>query len=361
MSEEEPKKGIPKKRRVKGARRSNQSSSRKTLYLKRQELLREMVEGDKEVSLSDQIARIDPKRATPEEEKWGDKTRMKKGSNWLLWAVVGMAVPVLVVGFLILSRGANSQSGAEEASALNLDFDLMGDEETVKPEDWFIEHSVEVFKGSLAILEDFEKGDVGSEELRGVFRSEGQYERFVEAQESGAWAGFSLDDPSAMKTDYGSSGEAGFMVIRLERKDFRDGRAYFVHQDDEVRFDFDATEAYSEVPVPELTGRKLEEPVLVRAWIGKEPHFDARSDETVFSWYQVLDPGLAEFVWAYARRGSEIDERLREELNYGRLIEERKREFRGTVRLSNATGFREDEFEIVELLATEWVLSVQED
>ena len=99
---------------------------------------------------------------------------------------------------------------------------------------------------------------------------------------------------------------------------------------------------------------------LVRCWIAKQPHFDARSDEELFSWYQILGPNKVDFVWAYCQRGSALDELLRTKLNYGVLIGELKDYIRGTVMLGNATGFRDDEFLLEEFLADEWVLPTVE-
>ena len=198
------------------------------------------------------------------------------------------------------------------------------------------------------------------DEVRPLVRSSGQAEQIMVMVGEGKWSGFDVSDPTQLRWGYGSSGESGFMFLEGERKDFRNFKAYFVREGETLRLDVDATEVVSTVPVSELPGETLVGDALVRCWIAKEPHFDARSDDKLFSWYQILGADKVDFVWAYCKSGGPIDESLREELNYGRVIEEREDYVRATVMLGNATGFRDDEFLIKEILANEWVLPTVE-
>lgn len=353
MSEPEKPSNLPEGRRV-----NNSSSSRETLYLKRQQLLREMQSTDdiRPIKVREQLETLKASGTEmPKEENWGAKEKRQKGSPWMLWAILGLAIPVVLVGIMIVT-GGNRGSRSSGNSGMGIDFDVLSGAGKVEAEDWFVKNPGEAFSIALETLEVLNKDGFTLEEVTPLVRSPAQAEQLVRWERAGKWSGFDTSEPTSITWDYGSSGEAGYMVMVGIRKDFRDFRAYFIRDEGKVLLDVDATEARSEVPVPELTGETLAQPVLVRCWLAKEPHFDARSDEALFSWYQVLAPNQVDFVWAYCKRGDPIDEALRTELNYGRLIGDRKDYFRAIIRLSNARGFREDEFLISEFVASEWVL-----
>ena len=98
--------------------------------------------------------------------------------------------------------------------------------------------------------------------------------------------------------------------------------------------------------------------MTVRGWVGKQPHFDTQSGRgSLFSWYLVLNAELDEFVWAYAPADSKLDRELKAMLNYGLIVLDRKDQSRAIIRLVKPqVGFRETEFEIVELMTNEWVM-----
>ncbi|WP_411844666.1 hypothetical protein AAFN60_11570 [Roseibacillus persicicus] len=357
MSEPENPSNLPEGRRV-----SKSNSNRETLYLKRQQLLREMqsTEELRPINVREQVETL--KNAGSEgtkEEDWGSKEKRRKGSPWMLWAILGLAIPVVLVGLMIVSGGKRGKT-ASGNSGMGLDFDVLSGAGQVEAEDWFIKNPGEAFEIGLNTLETVSKEGFTLEEVSPLVRSPEQAERLVQLERAGEWVAFDTSVPTDLVWDYGSSGDAGFMVLMGQKKDFHDFRAYFVRDEGEVLMDVDATEARSDIPVIELPGQTLTQPVLMRCWLAKEPHFDARSDERLFSWYQILSPNKVDFVWAYCTRGDAIDEALRKELNYGRLIGERKDYLRATVRLTNAKGFREDEFQIQEYVASEWVLPSSE-
>lgn len=352
MSEDDKKGNLPEGRRV-----SKRKSSRETLYLKRQQLLREMQTADERpISVREQVDKLKSSSAEPsKEEDWGSKAKRKKGSLWMLWAILGLAIPVVLVA-LMLMTSRNREVSVNDASATGLDFDVLSGGGKVEPEDWFVQNTGEAFSDSIEILEKVSEPDLTLEEVEPLVRSPEHADYLLELERAGKWAAFDTSQPTDLTWGYGSSAEAGFMTVTGVRKDFRDFRAYFVRGEQGLLMDVMATEGFSSVPIQELPGKILQGSALLRCWVAKEPHFDARSDEKLFSWYQILSPNQVDFVWAYCKRGDPLDEKLREELNYGRLIGDRVPQFRATIKIGNARGFREDEFLVEELLATEWVV-----
>lgn len=353
MSEEEKKSNLPEGRRVRKS-----SSRRETLYLKRQQLLKEMQseEETRPISVREQIESIkSPTSSEINEDDWGAKEKRKKGSPLILWAILALVIPVILVGLMLLSSRRNTNS-SKGAAGSGLDFDVLSGGTQTEPQDWFVENSGPAFSSGLATLELLSEDGLSVDEISPVVRNVDQAEKLMELRKAGKWAAFDTREPTALRWDFGASGEIGFMTLQGLRRDFRDFRAYFIQEDEQTVLDVEATAGLSDIPISELAGETLASAVVLRCWVAKEPHFDARSDEELFSWYQILAPNEVDFVWAYCKRGGNLDEMLREKMNYGRVIGDRKEQIRATIKVGNARGFNEDEFLLEELLATEWVL-----
>ncbi|MGJ8723535.1 MAG: hypothetical protein ACSHYB_03170 [Roseibacillus sp.] len=312
---------------------------------------------ERPISVREQVEKL--KSGSPgtgaDEEMWGAKEKRRASSPWMLWAILGLVIPVVLVGLILLSKNGNAPSSGGN-SGTGLDFDTLSGAGKVEPQDWFVDNSGEAYSRGFEILETMSQKDLAMEDVVPFVRSSAQAELLLALIQKGEWSGFDTRDRTRIRWSYGSSGDAGFMTLEGIRKDFREFRAYFVRDESEILLDVEATQSMSDIPVGELTGESLVGGSLVRCWIAKEPHFDARSDESLFSWYQILGPNKVDFVWAYCKRGDPLDELLRQKLNFGRLIGERKSYIRATVRLGNARGFRDDEFLFEEFLADEWVL-----
>lgn len=353
MSEDKVKKSG--QRRVK--RKTNTGGQ---LYQKREELLRQMQGTDEEaghIGVREQLEALEKRGESDktDEENWGGSGSRGGRKQWMFWLVLGLAVAVLCLGMLVIVRKGN-ENLTNGAGGGSLDFNALSGGEQVIPEDWFVANSTQVFDQAVNILDGVSTSEMSLGGVLPLVRDEEQANKLMDWSRSGRWAGFDTRETHKLTWEYGSSGNTGYMTLIGPRADYSVFRAYFVRDGENLRLDVDATEAYSEVPVIELAGKDLDTPVLMRAWIAKEPHFDARSDAESYSWYQILGPDLVDFVWAYAPTGSDLDEALRAELNYGRIAQKRIREFRGIITLTNAPKFNKDEFAISELLSTEWVM-----
>ena len=308
------------------------------------------------VTVREQVERLKSDgKDEKDEDKWGQKKNRRSGSPWMLWVILGLVIPIILVGLILVSRNGNAGSGGGNGE-MGLDFNTLSGSEEGQPEDWFMENSGEALSRTMEILERVSEEGLTLEKVQPLVRGGGQAELLMTLIREGKWAGFDTSKPTAIRAGYGSSSGIGYISLEGVRKDFRNFRAYFVREGGEILLDVEATEAMSGVPVSELPGETLGGDTLVRCWIAKEPGFDARSDEKVYSWFQILGPDKVDFAWAYCQRGNPVDEELRKELNYGRLIGERADYVRATVKIGNAPNFREDEFILKEIVADEWVL-----
>ncbi|MDP0489809.1 MAG: hypothetical protein Q7Q71_02015 [Verrucomicrobiota bacterium JB023] len=347
----------PGERRVK--KRRQKRVSRDSLYLKRKQLLQEMQESeDSPITVRDQVEALKKgERVTDDEERWGDRSKRKRGSQWMLWAVIGLAVPVLVVGLIAIIQATAPNATNEGVSDLNIDFDAVSAGREELTEQWFYDNAGDALSKAVDVLEVVNDPDVTAEELGSVLRNEEQVERILASKEAGEFATFDLRNPTQLNFEFGSSADTGFMTVIGNRSDFRSFRAYFVTTADGLRLDADATECWSEVAISRLPEQEIGEGILVRAFLRKEPHFDNLGDQDTFSWYQLLDQYQENFVWAYATTSGPVDEKLKELLNYGRFLEGRDLDGeRVTLRISKPQGVNEDEFTIDEVLAEEWVV-----
>lgn len=293
------------------------------------------------------------------EERWGGRQQKSGGNRWLVLLILALLALVIgvAVGVSLLKGDKEKRSVRHSGTGLNLDQEDTGGvvRASTGAMAWFEENPVEAFDAAVGILERCGNGsDVPVELMRDAERI-GQ---LVEEYGAGWDSRFAVHDPRLLRFEIGSAGETGFMVVMGRHENHVGFRSYFVKMDDGLRMDWEASTAHCGVEVEDLAEEAPEAPVTVRGWIGKQPHFDskgARGD--LFSWYQVLDAHKEHFVWAYAPAGSRLDEELKMVLNYGRFVMPRLAEVRATVRLVKPkTGFRENEFEVVELVAEEWVM-----
>lgn len=345
----------------KAAQSESELSHRESLDLKRRLLLEKIRQDD---SAKNPPVPVVAKEAVPQRRRRsqqggrsGASVESSKGSQFPLagWLVVGLGLVVLLLASTLFF-GVRRQG---ETAGQNLEYNLTPKAESLSPDssEWVINHSAEVNKMSLEALSAFSETTVDPEGLA-LLRNQQQVELFEDLVASGRWSPFDLRDTTTLQWALGLSEEHTFIMGSGVRRDFRTFTAFFVKIGDEMRLDLAATEGVSEVPIEELASTQLNGPSLTRCWVRKEPHFDSRWEEGKFSWFQILAPNEVDFVWAYAAKGGLVDQSLREQLNYGRLIEERKDKAAMTVTLTNAKGGRDDEFFINEVVTDSWVLPV---
>jgi hypothetical protein len=159
------------------------------------------------------------------------------------------------------------------------------------------------------------------------------------------------DSPAAFAEVQGTA----FFLLEVELQDFRKLRAYFVREDGQMKLDWEATAAYSQVPVAKLTTTDLID-VEVRCSIEARSVALGPYPEDQFHGYLLTIPGSDELFWGFAKIGSPVDEQLLEALDRGRFLLELKRFERVTIELRSALPEVPDNyFEISAFKHVEWV------
>ena len=364
---EEP---APEGVRVVGKRRKRKTdASRQTFYLKKKEILREMETEEDPLRVKAQLERLKKaarKGKKPLEEKWGNSSRRRRGSRWVIIAVCAIAIPLVV--FLVVWSITKEEAGKTTGEGdpliiLDIEEDDIDAFDRTSPQAWFHENSVKAFDLAIGLLEKVNAARHPAQ-LSGTLRDFPRVSRDITVVEMDGWIDFSLGDPRTLSWEYGAVGETGYMVLMGRKADYSKFRAYFVKTDEGLKIDWEATNGESDIPVGSLVKEGSGKTPLIRGWVGKKPHYDVdkgRDDEAKAlgsnrSWYVILDSTKEKFVFAYAPIGSKLDKALRDQLSYGRMVEKRPDEVRATVRLSKpSSGFQDNEFEIQEFITSDWV------
>jgi len=300
------------------------------------------------------------------EEEWGRRQRAGPEAKYALAAVCVLAVSILaVVAGVFVSRARFGAPAAEERSGA-LDFDQRDVTATVRSGKrslrWFLNHSTEAYHEAVGILEALNRVDdpaLVPEHLRDFKRVRDK----IRAWGPGWSSDFTVARSFDIECQVGAVGDTGFLVVSGVREDFTPFRSYFVRTMEGLKLDWEATAGWSEVPVGKLDGLPPDEPVLIRCWMGKEPGFDTGLyPGSLRSNYILLSPDREDVRWASVPANGPLDSKLREVLDYGKWILDRKRKSRVILRVSkleqqSGSGpSKTAGFEIRELVADDWVL-----
>ena len=353
---------LPKGRRVvrRGSRKKRKS--RQTLFLKKREILRDMIsdEGTGAISVKDQLSRLKSARKAEVESKpvdagWGNADSGRRGARLVLWSLA-LVVPLLAIVTAFVLSLEDRQKG-RTVNQLNFDFNLPGKEQfsVSGPSAWFEENPHEHYVAAIQILDQLNQSTEGNIPDT-VFRRQAFAVKEIETRGLGWDSDFMTADPRTFQWTISGNNEISFLVLEGLRADQTSFRSYFVDSGKGLKMDWAASTAWSEVPaagvVPALEGR----PVMLRCILDKQPHYDSSVDETR-SWFvlRLLDSG--EPLWGFAPKGSPLDRALLDLFNFGDLIFERKENQRAVVRIRKGeSGLKANQVEIVELLANDWVL-----
>ena len=357
-------KGLPEGMRVVRKRRKRRGESRKTLFLKKREILRDM-HADEEmgaIGLKDQLARLKSAKdaqqeGKPVEERWGDAGSGRRGLSRILLWIFALLIPVLaIVTAFLLTRGEKGNSRYE--NQLNFSFNVSEEEgkfEPMGPRAWFENNPHDSFVGSIEILNKLNQSPEGTVP-DAVFRRKDFSRSQISARGLGWSSPFQTADPRKFEWTIGDASNVGFLVLKGSREDQSLFRSYFVKSEEGLRMDWAASTAWSEVPISEVSTVEAERNVMLRCVLHKEPHFDSRPDQER-SWYLITMPGVDLQLWGFVPAGSSLDEKLLDLFQFGRFILERKEKVRAIVRVSKpAGGGKVNQLEIMELVTKEWVL-----
>jgi hypothetical protein len=144
-----------------------------------------------------------------------------------------------------------------------------------------------------------------------------------------------------------------YVIMTGVRDDYSPLMAYFVKEDGRMVLDWEASEGYSEVLIDEVDALRDGKPRMMRGVIGLSNFYTDVYPEKDYRCYTLHHDDPGEWLWAYAKRESEVDFRL---ISHMQARDSLGRSRRVTVKLTkNQEGSRDNQVEIEEFLFGGWI------
>jgi hypothetical protein len=199
----------------------------------------------------------------------------------------------------------------------------------------------------------------------------------------------STHDPQ--EWEIGHTEETAYLILNARDHDYLPFRAYFTRENGELKLDWAATTAWSEVSLQTIrqTAQRLGGPVneaqrkagvvalsqlspavksvlpdkihtdsvFIRCQIRKKEEFYAGPyNDQEHSAYMLLSADQMHHMWGYAPKGSELDLKLKALLDHGSFVVALKKDQRVILRVRmNKKDALPSQLELVELITPEWV------
>ncbi|MEE2734891.1 MAG: zinc ribbon domain-containing protein [Verrucomicrobiota bacterium] len=149
-----------------------------------------------------------------------------------------------------------------------------------------------------------------------------------------------------------SSGKYAYLIVVGLGPDHLQAVAYFTKEDDSFKYDWEASEGYSEILPGETDRLTGEESKLMRCIVKPSNFYTPSFPEEEFQSYTLHHSDPGEFVWAFARRSSEGNKRIMSHFS-GRVF--MPTVGRVTIRVRKGPqGARSNQVEIVEFIHPDW-------
>jgi len=296
------------------------------------------------------VPRGKPEPKKEDEDRWTDE---RKGVSWRWSVIIGVGMLGLVitalVGVQILSV-VRREDGIRVQPVIDFEVERLelGDAKELLEADpeALYEEACEILQGYSGAADASE----ASTWVRGAERE--ALSRAWRPWESQPY----LERPELIQRGVMSFQNPPALILWGLRKDFSPFRAYFVHEDGRLRLDWRATEAFSEIPLSELSDAGEVEGVTVRSVVQAKPFHTAALPDDKYRSFLLSGVNAEHFVWGYVERDSDLDRKLEDILsrNTGEL--ETKSRGRATL-VVGAPEWRDldNQFLIAEVLHNEWV------
>ena len=144
-----------------------------------------------------------------------------------------------------------------------------------------------------------------------------------------------------------------YLILMGLDKDYVASVAYFTSEaDGSLKYDWEASEGYSELLPGEVGQLRGNDPLLMRGIVTPSTFYPPAFPELEFQCYVIHHRDAGNFIWAFARRGSEANKRMRGHFSL-RLTPSTMG--RATVRVQKGPeGARANQLELVEFINSDW-------
>lgn len=137
--------------------------------------------------------------------------------------------------------------------------------------------------------------------------------------------------------------------------DYSGFEAYFVLQDDKLVLDWKASSAFGTANFGELA-QKRGNPSEIRSWVSNAGFYTLAFPEDEFQCHQLLSPDKKQSVWAYSRRGSDVESLINTRLKSGYTLQNETESMKATFRLeAGPAEALPNQWLIGELLHKDWI------
>lgn len=263
----------------------------------------------------------------------------------LWWVLAGLGC-LLVLGFVILwnfDSNAGDQIGSPTRIKMRQDIDEI-------PISEFVVRSEEILP-ELAELLDI-----------ALKNQEGDFAKFIRGGEESAerWKAWKArkqisarHHPTVRRQLHAAViGGAGYLVLAGLDANHLEAVAYFVKEADEFKFDWEASEGFSELLPTEVEQLADDEPKLMRGVAAPANFYTTHFPEEEFQAYTLHHQDPGDFVWGFAKRSSDANTKMMASYAGVDLAGTRDRV---TVKVRRGPeGARANQLEIVEFLHSDW-------
>lgn len=301
--------------------------------------------------------RVLPEAVVPEEQRRGQRRRRGRPHGedaWtgqrtsLWWVLVGLGcVAVLAYSTWVATTSAGRGEPLADPPERN---ELRDDIEGVPIAD-FVKSSAELLPVIRSLLADLEGAE--GEELAGLLRGgAASLQRQKEWRASRAVA-VRCNPVARCELHAAAVGQTGYLLMTGLDKDYLPAVAYFVQEDGKYKFDWEASEGFSEV-LPSGVGRLVDdEPRLMRVVLEPKFFYTVQFPEKSYRCYALHRHDEGEFIWAFAKRDSAVDRSMLKCYFAAELV---GLDRRATVRVRKGPeGARQNEVQVVEFLHSDWL------
>jgi len=322
-----------------------------------------------------------PSEDEVQENQWGASSgESSEGGSFRFFLIGGVLVFVLLVGLVgmrLLSGGELEKAEVMRGSSEGASSQAVEE----NPEKWIRDHFGEMNTESLHILKEYTAAKDKLSRSQWV-RNPERYLKLVDDWPVKVSIRMSGDD--LYKWDVGHTNGKAYLILIGKDRDYMPLRVYFTREGGDLKLDWEATTAWSEVSLEALrnAGQKrsrfmqgdqvseasspkesdvpeavYSDSVFVRCLIRKkEEYYGGVYTEDKYSAFMLLSANKMHSVWAYAPKDSELDLELRRMLRYGYFVEALKKDICVTVRIRvNRKDALPSQVELVKLEYPEWV------
>ena len=272
-------------------------------------------------------------------------TGLHKGSLW--WVLAGIFCVGIVVVFLLQSFNNPVRSSSIEQPLRTSISDDIGDVPLVD----FVIRAAEIMPLVTQILEKVYsgKGPEVADLLRG---GKGSWEKWK------AWEGRRPSTEgyypvSQLQLNAATLMGHPYLMLTGLDKDYVAAEAYFTSEaDGSLKYDWEASEGYCEFLPGDQEQAVSSAPLLVRGIVTPSTFYPPAFPESAFQCYVIHHRDAGNFIWAFARRGSEANKRMTGHFSL-RMTE--STDGRATVMVQKGPkGARANQLELVEFINSDW-------